>query len=100
MEDEDFIKKIDNEMADLNIDDLDIDESNERDKNILEFQEINENLIYKLIDLEEIAKSAVLRAYSVAKGRVETHRHWDTQDETLIAKDAELKEYQAKIEAK
>ena len=68
--------------------------------NILEFQEINENLIYKLIDLEEIAKSAVSRAYSVAKGRVETHRHWDTQDETLIAKDAELKEYQAKIEAK
>ena len=94
----DDLHSIERDMVQLKIDHLDLDEDNERDSLIITLQEVNEKLKYKLKDLESLAEKTVSKAYDVVKGTIESHRHWDTQDETLIQKDKELKDCQAQIE--
>lgn len=97
--DVDDLNNIDRDMNKLKIDQLDLDDDNDRDALILKLQEVNEKLKLKLKDLEDVVEATVEKAYKAAKGSINTHRDWDTQDETLKDKDRQLREYQAQIEA-
>lgn len=94
----DDFNAIDKDMNKLNIDKLDLDEDDDRDALIIKLQEVNEKLKYKLKDLEQVVEATVEKSYKAAKGTINTHREWDTQDETLKEKDRQLREYQAQIE--
>lgn len=94
----DDFNAIDKDMNKLKIDQLDLDEDNDRDALIIKLQEVNEKLKYKLKDLEQVVEATVEKSYKAAKGTINTHRDWDTQDETLKEKDRQLREYQAQIE--
>ena len=48
--------------------------------------------------LEKSVEVTLERAYKAAKAPINTHREWDTQDETLKQKDKELRELQVQIE--
>ena len=74
---------------------MELDEDDERDALILKLQEVNEKLKFKLKDLEVVVEQTV----ESNKGQINTHREWDTQDDTLKEKDKQLKEYQVQIEA-
>lgn len=86
-------------MNKLKLDQLELDEDDERDSLIVKLQEVNEKLKFKLKDLEVMVENTVEKAYKAAKGNINTHREWDTGDETLKQKDKQLREYQAQIEA-
>ena len=85
-------------MNKLKLDKMELDEDDERDNLIMRLQEVNEKLKFKLKDLEVVVEQTVEKAYKAAKGNINTHREWDTQDEGLKEKDRQLREYQAQIE--
>jgi chromosome segregation ATPase len=82
----------------LKIDHLQLDEDDERDNLIMKLQAVNEKLKFKLKDLEVMVDQTYDNAIKATKGNINSHRDWDTQDETLKEKDKQLREFQAQIE--
>jgi prefoldin subunit 5 len=101
-------------MNKLNIEDMELDSDDERgnyihkillrlithiiDSLIGKLKEVNEKLKFKLKELEKIVQDTVDKAYTAAKGSINTHRLWDTEDDTLKEKEQEIREYQGQIE--
>ena len=88
----DELNRIDKDMNKLKIDQLELDEDDERDNLIVKLQEVNEKLKFKLKDLEVIVEQTVKKAYTTGKEKD------DGEDESIKEKDREIREYQAQIE--
>ena len=65
--------KIQTEMDDIDLDDLQLNEDDMRDSLIMRLQEVNQKLMDKLVKLEQVVEATVEKAYQATKRSTSTH---------------------------
>lgn len=96
--DKEELKLIQEDMANLGVDDLELDEDDDRDALILKLQEVNEKLMDKLVKLEQVVEQTVEKAYNATKRNISTHRNWeDDGDDSIKQKNKQIKQIQQTI---
>ena len=90
--DKDELGKITEELETLGIEDMELDDDDDRDKLILKLNEVNKKLIEKLERLEAVVSQTVEKANETSKKTSKSHRDWENYED-----DGQVKKIQAQI---
>lgn len=86
------------ELEKLKVDELDLNEEDDRDYMISRLNDVNNKLITKLERLEMVVEQTVQKAYEATKRNYSSHREWENDlDDSTKDKSKQINHIQAQI---
>ena len=85
--DKDELGRIQDDLENLAIEEMELDDDDDRDRLILKLHEVNKKLIEKLERLEAVVSQTVEKANETSKRSNKSHRQWEsTEDDKQVQK--------------
>ena len=96
--DKEELKLVKEELENLKVDELELNDEDDRDYMITRLNDVNNKLIEKLERLEQVVEQTVQKAYEATKRNFSSHREWENDlDDDTKDKSKQIQQIHAQV---